>query len=105
MGELDYEAFVNEDVNGNLENNKLTFIFVSTIAIFVGIVIMNLLIGLAVGDIEQIRKNAIIRKKVVEVSFYFLVDSILSSRILSQFDMPSYTKYPNKKVNAATKFL
>ena len=105
LGELEYEAFVNEDVNGNLENNKLTFIFVSTIAIFMGIVIVNLLIGIAVGDIEQIRKNSIMGKKVVEVSFYFIIDSILSSRILSKFDMSSYTKYPNKKANATTKFL
>ena len=104
LGELDYEAFVNEDVNGNLEYDWLTFIFMSTIAILMGIVIMNLLIGLAVGDIEQIRKNAIMGKKVVELSFYFQIDCIISSRMLSKLDKLSYTKYPNKKVNVIIKF-
>ena len=104
LGELEYETFVKEDFSGHLEYDWLTFTFVSTIAILMGIVIVNLLIGLAVGDIEQIRNNAIIGKKVVELSFYSQVDSSISSRMLSKLES-SVTKYPNKKINITTKFL
>ena len=53
LGELDYKAFVNQDFNGNLEYDWLTFIFVTTIAIPMGIVIMNLLIALAVEILRR----------------------------------------------------
>lgn len=104
LGELDYEAFVKEDVNGNLEFDWLTFMFVSLLAILMGIVIMNLLIGLAVGDIEQIRSDAIAGKKLVEVSFFSQTDSIIPSKILSKLDKPSYTNYPNKSVSLFRQF-
>ena len=44
-------------------------------------------------------------KKVAEVSFYVHVNSVFSSMILFKFYMLSYIKYPNKKVNATTKYL
>ena len=98
LGELDYETFVREDVDGNLEFYWLTFVFVATLAILMGIVIMNLLIGLAVGDIEQMRKKAIAGKKLVELSFFSQVDSIIPSMLLAKLNKSSYIKYPNKSV-------
>jgi len=104
LGEIDYSAFVAEDVDGNLLHDWLTYMFVVTLAILLGIVVMNLLIGLAVGDIEKIRSEAITAKKLVEVTFFSHFDRIIPSRILSKFDKQFHTKFPNQKVSFPRKF-
>ena len=53
LGEIDYVYFIEKDVEGHLFFSALTFLFVIIIAITMAIVIQNLLIGLAVGDIEK----------------------------------------------------
>ena len=98
LGEIDYAAFVGEDVEGNLQHDWLTFMFVIVLAILMGIVVMNLLIGLAVGDIEQIRNDAITGKKLVEVSFFSQIDTLIPTRLLSKVDKEAYTRFPNQKV-------
>jgi transient receptor potential cation channel subfamily A protein 1 len=103
LGEIDYEGFVEEDVDGNLNFHWLTFTFVVALAILMGIVIMNLLIGLAVGDIDEIRTNAIAEKKTFEVKFFCKLDTIIPSRLLWYLDAPSVTKYPNHQTNFVRK--
>ena len=98
LGEIDYTAFVNEDIEGNLRHDWLTFMFVIVLAILMGIVIMNLLVGLAVGDIEQIRNDAITGKKLVEVTFFSHFDGILPRKLLNRLDKGVYTNYPNHEV-------
>lgn len=95
LGEIDYEAFVEEDIDGNLNTHWLTFMFVVTVAILMGIVIMNLLIGLAVGDIDEIRSNAIAEKKAIEVRFFCKIDTIIPSKLIWYLDRPYVVKYPN----------
>ena len=103
LGEIDYEGFVEEDVAGNLNFHWLTFMFVVALAILMGIVIMNLLIGLAVGDIDEIRTNAIAEKKMSEVKFFCKLDTIIPSKVLRYVDSPSVTKYPNRQTNIVRK--
>ena len=100
LGELDYETFVREDVDGNLQFDWLTFIFVTGLAILMGIVIMNLLIGLAVGDIDEIRSNAIAEKKSIEVAYVSVVDVLIPSKILWHLDKSFHIIYPNHPVYA-----
>lgn len=99
LGEIDYEGFVREDVVGNLNFHWLTFMFVVILAILMSIVIMNLLIGLAVGDIDEIRTNAIAEKKTFEVKFFCKLDTIIPSKLLWYLDQPSFIKYPNRQRN------
>lgn len=96
LGEIDYISFVQEDVNGNLNFDGLTFIFVTALAVLMAIVIMNLLIGLAVGDIDAIRSNAIAEKKSIEVDFFGKVDIILPKKLIQRLDKPFCIKYPNR---------
>lgn len=98
LGELDYGAFVEDNVNGELHFDWLTFIFVIILAILMGIVVMNLLIGLAIDDIDAIRSNAIAEKKVVEVTYFSHIDIALPSRILQKLDRHYFITYPNKNV-------
>ena len=99
LGELDYAGFVFEDVENNLRYYWLTYIFVVTMAIIMGIVVMNLLIGLAVGDIEEIRLNAISAKKIKEVTFLTKIDLIMPSRLFKYVEKFSNTQYPNHRIS------
>ena len=95
LGEIDYETFVAEDVEGNLQFSWLTYMFVISLAILMAIVIMNLLIGLAVGDIDEIRSNAIAEKKSNEVNFFSKIDILIPSRLLKRLNQPFHISYPN----------
>lgn len=99
LGEIDYETFVDKDFEGNLNFHWLTFLFVVTLAILMAIVIMNLLIGLAVGDIEEIRSNAIAEKTAFEIDFFSKIDTILPMKLVLYLDRPSNRKYPNHKIS------
>ena len=104
LGEIDYAAIVRESSRGNLPFGTLTFLFIVTLAILMAIVIVNLLIGLAVGDIENIRMNAIVEKRSIEVEVYTRLDSNLPKKVIKRFDKPSYTKYPNATVSLVRRF-
>lgn len=98
LGEIDYETFVAEAADGNLLSDHLTLVFVVVMAILLGIVIMNLLIGLAVGDIDQIQSNAIAEKKAIEVSYFTQFYTILPSQFFRHMDKPFFVIFPNKRV-------
>ena len=103
LGEIDYAAFVREGSRGNLPYDDLTFLFVVTLAIIMAIVIVNLLIGLAVGDIENIRMNAIVEKRSIEVEVYTRLDYNLPKKFIMRVNKSSYTKYPNTSVSLVRK--
>lgn len=97
LGEIDYTLPIVEDKDGNLEYETLSFLFIIVVAVLMSIVIMNLLIGLAVGDIDQIQRNAIAEKRRVEVSIFTRLDYSMPKRLLQKFDRRSYTSFPNSK--------
>jgi len=99
MGEIQYELFIAEDKAGILPHGVLTFMFVILLAILMSIVLANLLIGLAVGDIEKIKRNAIAEKRRLEVQFFTHEDCSIPERVLKRFDVPFYKKYPNERVS------
>lgn len=103
LGEIDYQTFVEEDVDGNLGFAWLTYIFVATLAILMAVVFMNLLIGLAVGDIDRIRSNAIAEKKATEVDFFLKIDIVLPSRIFKLLNRQFTIKYPNHNISLVRK--
>ena len=97
LGEIDYSLFILEDKTGELLYRNLTFTFVIVVAILMSIVIMNLLIGLAVGDIDAIRRNAIAEKRTLEVSIFTRLDFTLPKTFLQKYNRKSYTSFPNSK--------
>ena len=99
LGEIDWTAFVRESSNDNLAYDTLTFFLVVALAIVMAIVIQNLLIGLAVGDIDTIRRNAIIEKRNLEVGVFSRLDANMPKKILDRFDRHFYKTYPNKQVS------
>ena len=99
LGAVQYDLFVAEDIAGNLPNGVLTFLFVIVLAILMSIVLANLLIGLAVGDIETIKRNAIAEKRRLEVLFFTRIDDGIPERVIKKIDVPFYKKYPNEQVS------
>ena len=97
LGEIDYTLPILQDEDGNLEYEKLSFIFIIVVAILMSIVIMNLLIGLAVGDIDKIQRNAIIERRTIQVSIFTRLNYSMPKKLLHKYDRQSYTAFPNTK--------
>ena len=99
LGEIDYNQFIDASAEGILQFDTLTFFFVILLAILMSIVVMNLLIGIAVGDIEQIRQHALTEKRILEVKVFTRLDSLMPGRLLLRLSPDFYIKYPNKTVS------
>lgn len=99
LGEIDYVYFIEKDASGQLFFSTITFIFVIVIAIIMAIVVQNLLIGLAVGDIDLIKRNAIAETRAIEIGFYKRIDAIIPRKLFWQLDKGHHTTFPNKSVN------
>ena len=98
LGEIEYPLFIHESAAHRLRFDTLTFFFLIILAILMGIVVMNLLIGLAVGDIEKIKLNAIAEKRSIEVGAFSRLDCALPNSVIRRFDLPFYKRYPNKRL-------
>ena len=66
------------------------------LSILLSIVLVNLLIGLAVGDIERVKLNAIIQRKTIEIEFFAQLDALVPRGTLKRFSFRSHTVHPNK---------
>ena len=77
-GEIDYESFLRRQENGTLHYPVLTLVFVLGAALLLVLTLMNLLIGLAVGDIEKIRSLAIIKQCSERVRMLCVLDQMWS---------------------------
>ena len=97
LGEIDYEYYIERSDNNAIEHPVLTYLFVILASVLLAIVVMNLLIGLAVGDIERIKKNALVRQRANVVDFLtsIHVPKFIRSYCWKQF----IVIYPNKRVS------
>ena len=74
LGEIQYESFIARSTNSD---SPLLVIIVIVLAIMMTIVMANLLIGLAVGDIEQSKLSALYDGMVLTVDYLFKLDEAL----------------------------
>ncbi|XP_064404178.1 transient receptor potential cation channel subfamily A member 1-like [Halichondria panicea] len=96
LGELPYDMYIRQESAGYLAFGKIFLVFMMFLAILLSIVLANLLIGLAVGDIERVKLNAILQRKDIEVEFFSQLDASIPRGSLKRFSLPLYTVYPNK---------
>lgn len=59
-----------------------SFLMLGIFMVFMPILLMNLLIGLAVGDIESVRRNAQLKRLAMQVSQHSIINSTLSFTIM-----------------------
>ena len=94
LGEVQYELIVVEDQSGNLSYSPVIFLFVVVVAILMTIAMANLLVGLAVGDIEGIRSTALLEKRKLHVLY---LSHLERSPFFRRFNKPYIITYPNRK--------
>ena len=92
LGEIQYESFIERSTNSD---SPLLVIIVIVLAIMMTIVMANLLIGLAVGDIEQSKRSALYDGMELTVDYLFRFDESLP-KFLHQKVMNMFA-HPNEK--------
>jgi hypothetical protein len=70
--------------------------FLIVFAVLMPILLMNLLIGLAVGDIETVRCNAQMKRLTMQVQMHSELERRLPKRFLVTIDKPEVFDYPNR---------
>ena len=75
LGEFEYADFLH--ISDRLLYPQVTFFFVIFLALLVTISFSNLLIALAVGDIDRVRKTAIFRQRDIKIHYFSGVDPLL----------------------------
>ena len=93
----DYLGFADLERNGELRFSILVFFFLVLLIVLLPIVFVNLLIGLAVGDIAAIQKEATISHLSVEVNALASLDKkLLPHRFTKHLSKKFYRSYPNR---------
>ncbi|XP_077274645.1 transient receptor potential cation channel subfamily A member 1 homolog isoform X2 [Temnothorax americanus] len=87
MGEYEYEDLFKENKSNSTENDKGTFLPVTSRIVFfvfimlASIVLINLMIGLAVNDIQGLEKEGHIRRLLKQAEFVAHLERVTSHRI------------------------
>ena len=98
FGEIEYVTIISRHESGILHYPGMTYIFISLAASLLGLTLMNLLIGLAVGDIEKIRSYSIVKQRIDKILIISEVDRIMSQKF-KRLRIESIRVYPNRKRN------
>ncbi|XP_007945544.1 transient receptor potential cation channel subfamily A member 1 [Orycteropus afer afer] len=97
LGDINYrDSFLEPFLRNELAYPVLSFIQLITFTMFVPIVLMNLLIGLAVGDIAEVQKHALLKRIAMQVKLHTSLEKKLPIWFLRKVDQPSITVYPNR---------
>ncbi|RMX40138.1 hypothetical protein pdam_00002233 [Pocillopora damicornis] len=92
LGELNFEAtYINKDVDVPFLNFGIFILF----ALVMPIILMNMLIGLAVGDIDNIQKNAVMDRYRVQVALLLELEESLPKWLLRRLTVKEHAEYPN----------
>ncbi|XP_011632918.1 transient receptor potential channel pyrexia-like isoform X1 [Pogonomyrmex barbatus] len=87
MGEYEYKELFNMEKNDTSIDSEITFLPVTSRIVFfifimlASIVLMNLMIGLAVNDIQDLEKEGHIRRLLKQAEFVAHLERVLSHRI------------------------
>ncbi|XP_042871223.1 transient receptor potential cation channel subfamily A member 1-like [Penaeus japonicus] len=101
LGEVDFLTifvypFYQESTRGDiLLFPRTTFALLVIFMILMPILLMNLLIGLAVGDIESVRKNAQLKRIAMQVEMHTELENKLPEMFIRRVNKSELTIYPN----------
>ncbi|KAL1395859.1 hypothetical protein pipiens_010933 [Culex pipiens pipiens] len=98
LGEMDFlGTYVQPYYSSELPYPIPSFIILSLFMILMPILLMNLLIGLAVGDIESVRRNAQLKRLAMQVVLHTELERKLPQMWLEMVDRNELIEYPNEK--------
>ncbi|XP_065826126.1 transient receptor potential cation channel subfamily A member 1-like isoform X2 [Oscarella lobularis] len=95
LGEFSFEDYYALQTTQGLRYPALTWIMLIVLLLFMPIIFMNLLIGLAVGDIEGVRKNAELKRLAMQVEFHSSLESKLPRKVRKKVCHDEFLSYPN----------
>uniref|UniRef100_A0A287CSH2 Transient receptor potential cation channel subfamily A member 1 n=1 Tax=Ictidomys tridecemlineatus TaxID=43179 RepID=A0A287CSH2_ICTTR len=97
LGDINYrDAFLEPFLRNELAYPFLSFAQLIVFTMFVPIVLMNLLIGLAVGDIAEVQKHASLKRIAMQVELHTSLEKKLPLWFLRKVDQKSTIVYPNR---------
>ncbi|XP_075776642.1 transient receptor potential cation channel subfamily A member 1 [Pelodiscus sinensis] len=97
LGDINYhEAFLDPLLSNNLPYPFLSYAVLIIFTLLIPILLMNLLIGLAVGDIAEVQKYAALKRIAMQVNLHTNLEKKLPYWFLSRVDQESITVYPNR---------
>ncbi|KAJ7374941.1 Transient receptor putative cation channel sub A member 1 [Desmophyllum pertusum] len=91
--------------NGSVANGLVLYILYIAYCFMMPIIFLNLLIGLAVGDIDTIRKTAALERYTSQVEHLSQLERAIPTFILNSVLVTEYVEYPNKPKNLKTKIV
>ncbi|KAL9951631.1 hypothetical protein ACROYT_G044332 [Oculina patagonica] len=95
LGELNYaDTLMPWD---KLEYAALTNILFFLFVLGMPIILMNMLVGLAVGDIEKIQVNAVIGRYVMQVELVLELEESVPKSFAKRAHVKKHVEYPNKE--------
>ncbi|XP_055967198.1 transient receptor potential cation channel subfamily A member 1 [Sorex fumeus] len=97
LGDISYrDSFLEPYLRNELVYPLLSFTQLIVFTMFVPIVLMNLLIGLAVGDIAEVQKHALLKRIAMQVELHTNLEKKLPLWFLHKVDQKSVIVYPNR---------
>ncbi|CAJ1082255.1 transient receptor potential cation channel subfamily A member 1b [Xyrichtys novacula] len=98
VGELNYQNnFLEPYLKKQLPFGPLTYFIFVNFVLLIPILLVNLLIGLAVGDIAEVQRNAALKRIAMQVDLHTTLEDKLPYWFLKRVDKPSIVVYPNRK--------
>ncbi|KAK3541261.1 hypothetical protein QTP86_019188 [Hemibagrus guttatus] len=98
VGELNYEtSFQEAYIQGLLPFPAVTYYVFVLFILLMPILFMNLMIGLAVGDIAEVQRNAAMKRIAMQIELHTNLEEKLPYWFMKRVDKGSVTIYPNRK--------
>ncbi|XP_043922215.1 transient receptor potential cation channel subfamily A member 1-like [Protopterus annectens] len=98
LGDINYhDSFLIPITEKKMPYPYMSFAVLILFMLLIPILLMNLLIGLAVGDIAEVQRNASIKRMAMQVSLHTNLERKLPYWYLTQVDQRTKKVYPNRK--------
>ncbi|XP_063307399.1 transient receptor potential cation channel subfamily A member 1 isoform X1 [Pelobates fuscus] len=97
LGDINYQdAFLQPMLSEQIAYPIFTFVHLIIFTLLIPILLMNLLIGLAVGDIAEVQRNAALKRIAMQVSLHTNLEKKLPYWFVKRVDQITMTVYPNR---------
>ena len=97
LGELDYERSYVEN-NQDQHFATMNLIILLLFALIMPILLMNLLVGLAIGDLMQIQQNARLKRLATQVQIHTNLEKKLPEKLIKRWTKKEIIIYTNHSV-------
>ncbi|XP_062297967.1 transient receptor potential cation channel subfamily A member 1b [Scomber scombrus] len=98
VGELNYQNnFLDAYLKHELPFGLLSYFIFVIFVLLMPILLINLMIGLAVGDIAEVQRNAALKRIAMQIDLHTALEDKLPYWFMKRVDKPFITIYPNRK--------